>query len=115
MIGLAGRRKLRRGAEGFKSVKAEIVRAPFQIRRVEIQLHLISQERNVLEEDLLLQRLGGGGNDDLATRENGGDEGSQRLCRSGGRLRQKGSAGLQGAPAPPGPVVVLPAGLVFRR
>src|SRR5262249_62417897 len=97
MIGLAGRRKLRRGAEGFKSVKAEIVRAPFQIRRVEIQLHLISQERNVLEEDLLLQRLGGGGNDDLATRENGGEEVSQRLGPSRGPLPPKGVPGPQAA------------------
>src|SRR5690606_216560 len=44
------------------------------------------EERDVLEEDLVLEGLGGGGDDDLLAREGGGDEVGERLAGAGARL-----------------------------
>src|SRR5712664_3910535 len=72
-------RELRLLQHLFESMEAKVIVSPLEVSRLELQPHLLLEDGNVLEEDLLLQRFGGGGDHHLAAREHRRDQICERL------------------------------------
>ena len=70
-------------------VQADVVGAPLEQRHVHRRAERLAHARQVAVEELVLQRLGAGGDDHAAAREQRRDEVGEGLAGSGARLRHQ--------------------------
>jgi hypothetical protein len=79
-------------AEGLESVEAEIVAAALHAGRLERDAERLLEDRQILEEDLLLQILGARGDKHSLTAENRGHEVGERFSRARAGLGEQHAA-----------------------
>jgi hypothetical protein len=85
------------GSERIKAVEAEVVTPPLHICRREGNIERLTKDREVLEENLFLQRFRAGGNEDAMAAQNRGDEIGERLSGAGSGLDQQHAGFFEGA------------------
>ena len=76
-------------------VQAEVVRAPLHVGRGERDAERLAQRRNVLEEDLFLEVLGAGRDEDALAAQDRRNEIRERLAGAGAGLREEDPAFLE--------------------
>ena len=86
------RRAGRAASQLIHPVQAEIVRAALHVGRGERDPERVTQRRNVLEVDLLLEVLGAGRDEHALAAENRRDEVRERLARAGPRFGEQHAA-----------------------
>ena len=89
--------------ELIELVEAKIVRAAFHVGRGERDAERVAQRGNVLEEDLFLEILGAGRNQDAVAAKNRRHEIARASCRFPCRLRRGGRRRARTRERPPSP------------
>ena len=84
------------GGELAEALQAHVVAAPLEHGPVEVDRQRLGEERKVLAGELVLQRLGGGGDDDSPAGCDRRDEVGERLARAGARLHDEVAPALDG-------------------
>ena len=90
-------------AELIEAVQAEVVAPPLHVGRLERDAERRLQEREVLREDLFLERLGAGRDEDAAAAQDGRDEVGDASCRCRCRPRRGGRGPARWRPPRPPP------------
>jgi hypothetical protein len=84
------------GAVLVEPVQAQVIRPALHQRRSELHAERVLQRRQVLEEDLLLQVLGAGGDEQTPAAKNGGNQVSERFAGAGTGFHEQRAAVVDG-------------------
>ncbi len=84
------------GGELAQALQAHVVAAPLEHGPVEVDGQGLGEEREVLAGELVLQRLGGGGDDDAPAGCDRRNEVGERLARAGAGLHDEVAPALEG-------------------
>src|SRR5207253_5980237 len=77
-------------ADRLEAMETQVIAASLHVRRGKGHVEGVAEDRQVLEEDLLLQVLRAGGNEDTLPAEDRRDEIGERLAGPGARFGEEG-------------------------